>query len=169
MLKHWKRVSLNLLKFIHLELVFKSADLTFWFNNSASITTINIFPRYKEVLIISNTLRPGDVIVILNLDPWWRHQMETFAALLAICAGNSPVPGEFPAQRPVTRSFDVFFDLRMNKRLSKQSWGWWSETPDRSLWRQCNDYHSGSGLLPVRCQATTWTNSDLSLIRHSAT
>ena len=38
---------------------------------------------------------------------WWRHQMETFSALLAICAGNSPVPGEFPTQRPVTRSFDV--------------------------------------------------------------
>ena len=47
--------------------------------------------------------------------------METFSALLAICAGNSPVPGEFPIQRPVTRSFDVFFDLRLNKRLSKQS------------------------------------------------
>ena len=45
---------------------------------------------------------------------WWRHQMETFSALLAICAGNSPVTGEFPAQRPVTRSFDVFFDLRLN-------------------------------------------------------
>ena len=49
--------------------------------------------------------------------------METFSALLAICAGNSPFPGEFPAQRPVTRSFDVFFDLRLNKWLSKQSWG----------------------------------------------
>ena len=47
--------------------------------------------------------------------------METFSALLAICAGNSPVPGEFTAQRPVTRSFDVFFDLRLYKRLSKQS------------------------------------------------
>ena len=46
--------------------------------------------------------------------------METFSALLAICAGNSPVTGEFPAQRPVTRSFGVFFDLRLNKRLSKQ-------------------------------------------------
>ena len=51
--------------------------------------------------------------------------METFSALLVICAGNSPVPGEFPTQRPVTRSFDVYFDLRPNKRLSKQSWGWW--------------------------------------------
>ena len=41
---------------------------------------------------------------------WWRHQKEKFSALLAICAGNSPVSGEFPSQRPVTRSFDVFFD-----------------------------------------------------------
>ena len=64
--------------------------------------------------------------------------METFSALLAICAGNSPVPGEFPAQRPVTRSFDVFFDLRLNKRLSKQPWGWWFETPAWSLWRHRN-------------------------------
>ena len=56
---------------------------------------------------------------------WWRHHMEFFFALLAVCAGNSPVSGELPAQRPVTRSFDVFFDLRLNKRLSKQSWGWW--------------------------------------------
>ena len=69
---------------------------------------------------------------------WWRHQMETFSALLAICAGNSPVPGEFPAQRPVTRSFDVFFDLRPNKQLSKQWWGWWFETPSWSLWRHSN-------------------------------
>ena len=47
--------------------------------------------------------------------------METFSALLAICAGNSPVPGEFPTQRPVARNFDVFFDLRPNKLLSKQT------------------------------------------------
>ena len=69
---------------------------------------------------------------------WWRHQVETFSALLAFCVGNSPVTGEFPAQRPVTRSFDVFFDLRLNKQLSKQSWGWWFETPSRPLWRQYN-------------------------------
>ena len=70
--------------------------------------------------------------------PWWRHQMETFSVLLAICAGNSPVTGEFPAQRPVVLSFDVFFDLGMNKQLSKQSLDWWFETPSRSLWRHCN-------------------------------
>ena len=62
---------------------------------------------------------------------WWRHQMETFSSLLALCAGNSPVTGEFPAQKPVTRNCDVFFDLRLNKRLSKQSWCWWFETPSR--------------------------------------
>ena len=65
---------------------------------------------------------------LLGMTSWWRHQMETFSALLAICAGNSPVAGEFPTQRPVTWSFDVFFDLRLNKRLSKQWWGWWFET-----------------------------------------
>ena len=70
--------------------------------------------------------------------PWWRHQMETFSALLAIFGRNSPVPGEFPAQRAVTLSFDVFFDLRLNKRLSKQSWGWWFETPSLPLWRHRN-------------------------------
>ena len=70
---------------------------------------------------------------------WWRHQMEAFPALLAICAGNLPVPGEFPAQRPVTRSFDVFFYLRLNKWLSKQWWGWRFETPSHPLWRHCSD------------------------------
>ena len=62
----------------------------------------------------------------------------TFSTLLVICAGNSPVTGEFHAQRPVTRSFDVFFDLRLNKRLRKQWREWWFDTPSRSLWRHCN-------------------------------
>ena len=63
--------------------------------------------------------------------------METFSELMAICVGNSPVTGEFPTQRPVTRSFGVFFDLRLNKLLSKQWWSWWFETPSRPLWRHC--------------------------------
>ena len=48
------------------------------------------------------------------------------------------ITSEFPAQRPVTRSFGFFFDLRLNKRLSKQSWDCWFEMPPRSLWRHCN-------------------------------
>ena len=54
-----------------------------------------------------------------------------------VTAGNSPVTGEFPSHKPVTRSFDVFFDLRLNKRLSKQPRRRWFETPSRSLWRHC--------------------------------
>ena len=70
--------------------------------------------------------------------PWWRHQMETVSALLAICAGNPPVNGEFPAQRQVTGSFDDFFDPRLNKHLSKQWRGWLFETPTRPSWRHSN-------------------------------
>ena len=99
-----------------------------------------------------------DPLMYFSLLSWWRHQMETFSALLAICAGNSPVPGEFPTQRPVTRSFDDFFDLRLNKRLSKQSWGWWLETLSRPLWRHRN----GSTLVRIHLRAarviTGWRN-----------
>ena len=60
------------------------------------------------------------------------------SALLALCAGNSTVTGEFPAHRPVTRSFDVFYDLRLNQWLSIQSWCWLFETPSCTLWRHCD-------------------------------
>ena len=72
--------------------------------------------------------------------PRWRHQVETFSSLLALCAGNSPVTGEFPPQRPVTQNFDVFFNLRLDKRLSKQQRRRWFETLSRSLWRHCNAF-----------------------------
>ena len=45
---------------------------------------------------------------------WWRHQMEIFSALLALCEENLPVPGGFPSQRPLARSFDDYFELRLN-------------------------------------------------------
>ena len=64
--------------------------------------------------------------------------METYSALLALCAENSPVDGEFLAQRPVTRSFDDLFYLCLNKWSSKQLWGWWFQTPSRLLWCHCN-------------------------------
>ena len=68
---------------------------------------------------------------------WRRHQMKTFFASLPFCEGNPPVTGWFPSQRPVTRSFDAFFDLCLIKRLSKQSRRRWFETPSRP-WRHCN-------------------------------
>ena len=63
---------------------------------------------------------------------------ENISALLDLYEGNPPVTGGFPLQRPVTRSFGVFFDRRLNKRLGKHSRRGWFETPSRSLWRQCN-------------------------------
>ena len=69
---------------------------------------------------------------------WWRHLVQTCLAFLALCAGNSLVTDEFPSQRPVTRRFDVFFHLRLNKQLIKQWWRQWFETPARSLWRHSN-------------------------------
>ena len=66
------------------------------------------------------------------------------SALLALFVGNSPGIGEFPSQRPVTRSFDVFFDLYQNKRLSKQSRRQWFESLSPSLWRRCDGFvHAG--------------------------
>ena len=78
--------------------------------------------------------------------------METFSSLPVICAGNSPVTGEFLAQRPVTLSFDVFFDLGLNERLSKQSCGWWFETSSRQLRRHCNGSDFFSQELPAVVQ-----------------
>ena len=92
-----------------------------------------------------------------SIDTWRRHAPKTMILLVLYFIqshddvikwkhfprywplwGNSPVTGESPSQRPVTRSLDVIFDLRLNKRLSKQSCGWWFETSSHSIWRHCN-------------------------------
>ena len=81
----------------------------------------NRFPPYLYRLTNQLTkLQHSRYLALVFLHTWWRHQMGTFSALLGLCVGNSTVTGVFPAQRPVTRSFDVFFDLRLNKRLIKQ-------------------------------------------------
>ena len=64
----------------------------------------------------------------------WKH----FPRNWPFVRGIHRSPLNFPAQKPVTRSFDVFFYLRLNKRLSKQSWGWWFETLSRPLWHHCD-------------------------------
>ena len=131
----------NLQSFIHgnttEDIVWKGATILLW---PQCVTLEPIL----QIIFPSQFQFSGNLVLLQfhYLPPygtWWRHQMETFSALLAICAGNSPVPGEFPAQRPVTRSFDVFFDLRLNKWLSKQSWGWWFDTLSCPLWRHRND------------------------------
>ena len=80
----------------------------------------------------------------------------TFSALLAICAGNSPLP-----KKPVERSFYIFFDLRLNKRLNKQPWGWWFETLSRPLWRHRNEHFGCCDI--VRCTFLSSASLELSL------
>ena len=105
----------------------------------AWVSNLQLWVKMHAIVYPCDTLSPFAYAYSVGYtSSWWRHQMETFSALLALCDGNSPVTGEFPAQRPVTRIFDVFFDLRPNKRLNKQSWGWWFETPSRPLWPHCN-------------------------------
>ena len=143
------------------------------------------WPLRRVVVILS--------VAFFNLSSWL-HQMKTFSALLTLCAGNSSVTGEFLSHRPVTRSFDVsfdlalqwdwllgqlqwncsqlnqmetfsallalcegkppvtskrsitpsfdvFFDVRLSKRLSKQLWCWWFETQWLLIWRHCNGWY----------------------------
>ena len=65
-------------------------------------------------------------------------------------------------QRPVTPSFDVFFDLRLNERLGKPSWGWWFETPSRLLKRYCNV--SVFNLLRKTNKPLCWENNEARVI-----
>ena len=92
-----------------------------------------------------------DLAIIRN--SWWRHQMETFSVLLAICAGNSPVPGEFPTQRPVTRSFDVFFDLRLNKRSVNNG-----EASDLRRYRTHYDVTVMRDRISIKQYSISWNN-----------
>ena len=108
----------DFMKNSHFGKMFTSLGLTLSWSNNVHITTI----------IISIQIADFEINVFDKHLTWRRHQMKTFSASLALCAGNSQVTSEFPSQRPVTWSFDVSFDLRLNKRLSKQSWGWWFET-----------------------------------------
>ena len=87
--------------------------------------------RTKSVHMGSKTWLTSVTSGKTEVQTWWRHQMEAVSASLVFYAGNSPVAGEFPSQRqgPVTRSFDVFFDLRLNKRLSKQPVIWEAIAP----------------------------------------
>ena len=112
-----------------------------WMADILQTTCSDTFSRKKSFCILNFVCKSliGNMSVLVQVTglytkqtpTWWRHQTETFSAL--------PVTGEFPAQTPVTRRFDVFFDLCLNKRLSKQWWGWWFETPLRSFWRHYNE------------------------------
>ena len=119
---------------------------TFYTKCFINHTTILILLDIKELHIKSSHISPLPFAPAPHPTTWlwwicwhddvikWKH----FRVTGSLC-GEFTDPGEFPTQRPVTRSFDVFFNLRLNKRLSKQPWGWWFETPSWPLWRQCNE------------------------------
>ena len=88
---------------------------------------------------------PGKTVFLIETAPWPQCVSEKSTLLDAVMTSSSRnisrVTGEIPAQRPVVKlSFGVFFDLRLNKWLSKQSWGWWFETRSRPLLRHWNDW-----------------------------
>ena len=88
---------------------------------------------------------------------WWRHQIETFSALLVLCEGNPSVTAGFPSQRPVTRSFDILFDLRLSNRFNKHSRRRWFETQSRSLWRHCNEVILRCGRVRIYLPLFPWS------------
>ena len=101
-----------------------------------------------------HSLQQGDALWGMMTSP-----NGNIARVTSRLCGNSTVTGEFPAHIPATRSFDVFFDLRLHKRLSKQSWGWLFETPSRPLWRHCNWKAFHRDEAPVSWLATNGSTS----------
>ena len=87
-----------------------ATNLWYWYLHTLSVV------KFTRHVFAVEGIRTGKNNHLLRI--WWRHQMETFSALLALCVGNSPVTGEFPTQRPVTPSFDVFFDLCLNSSMN---------------------------------------------------
>ena len=116
---------------------------------ASSWTSKRVLPEGAKSHRFPNRITPwcGSVFYWCNLrvnglsqrDRVNKRRHYTHCRLLVLCEGNSTVTDEFPSKRPVTRGVDVFFDLLLNKQLSKQSWGWLFETPSRSLWRHCNE------------------------------
>ena len=93
--------------------------------------------HYSDVTWASRHIKlPNNSIVIMKMSP----NGNIFRVTGDLC-GEFTGPRWIPRQRPVTRSFDVFFDLLLNNRLSKQSWSWWFETLPWSLWHECDVQH----------------------------
>ena len=98
---------------------------------------VSIARKCKKI-VRSNPIFESSTLI----SKYWCRMMTSSNGTIFRITGH--LCGEFtgqrwiPVPRPVTRSFDVFFDLHLNKRLSKQSWGWWFETPSRPLWRHRN-------------------------------
>ena len=82
-----------------------TCNLSLW--NAHSITWLLMTWQRNEPGYQQSWYWPQVCFRAILIPSWWRHPMGIFFALLALCAGNSPVTGEFPSQRPVAQSFDV--------------------------------------------------------------
>ena len=118
------------------------------------VLLISFFLFFSNSTYCSKTLRHQKTLLIC-LFMMTSSNGNIFRVTGPLC-GEFTSPGEFPTQRPVTRSFDV--DLRLNKRLSKQSWGWWFETLSRSLWRHrnVNSFHQPESILGFHLVMAEW-------------
>ena len=123
---------------------FRKNRNTSWREHGLVIMTKTCFVRSGGVQLGEYGIYPDDVIK-------WKHFPRNWPFVRGTTDG-------FPSQRPVTRSIDVFFDLRLKKRLSKQSRRRWFETPSRSLWRYSDDGLYLLGLPPFCSQRHLQTN-----------
>ena len=178
--RYWSSVDLNMSRwikkpdhqhdFIWLERQLMTTRSVHNFSHVATTELLEMGKRMTHNIVKSTkyhlwSMNPYRRVLLVDWHrTWWRHRMETFSALLVLCTGNSPVTGEFPAKRPVTRCFVVSFDLRLNKRLSKQSWGWWFEKSSSPLWRHRNDTKS----VDVVDLAAVWWHSTERLVNYVA-
>ena len=98
--------------------------------------TIYRFVQHRAVLGLLHYMLPYQLNErVCVAYPWWHHQMETVSALLALCAENSPVTGEFPHNGQLRGALMISWISAWKKRLSKQARRQWLHTPSCSLWR----------------------------------
>ena len=131
------------------------SHMFFFFIASVSVTIILIGPleHYLHRIGDKPFSEPDSLTHISGTEGRWVERCLAYTNVISAKAVNKhddvikwkhfprywPFVRWIPPQRPVTQSFDVYFDLHPNKQLSKQSWGWWFETQSRPLWRHRND------------------------------
>ena len=126
----------------------------FWLSTLFPCTVFSIYVckhhpfRLRKIILEANCCAPYQLYApspFVDMEIWLNMMTSSNGNISRVTGplcGDFTGPGEFPTQRPVTLSFDVFSDLRLNKRFSKQPWGWWFETVSCPLWRHCNAWRT---------------------------
>ena len=108
----WKEVSWYIWYLMHGSCMCFIINTTYFYVIAVNVLSVSIKETYCLLTWQQTSDRSN------GIHTWWRHQMETFSAILFLCVGNSPVTSEFPSQRPAPRSFDVFYPC-LNKRCEQ--------------------------------------------------